>query len=206
MNRFTLTLTGILLPAFLLAQETNNSLGTKGDLIKPEAPATQAAGPNLGFAQFLPMIVALIIIFVLLKFVAPKLIGKFNKRLTTPLNSPIILEESANFATGNLQVVSVRGKSLLLAITPQGVTCLAEVPNKAQEDSVPAFFELLDKESVEPKPQRIVTHAVIEEEEKPKVKAHPATKAYGSQSKPTEKQPSREELLARLAQLQKLSS
>ncbi len=207
MNRFTLTISGILAPAFLLAQDANTALGTKGDLIKPET-TDQATCPNIGFTQFLPMLVALAIIFVLLKFVAPKMIGKFNKRLTTPLNSPIILEESANFATGNLQVVTVRGKSLLLAITPQGVTCLSEVPSKAPEDPVPAFFELLDKEAVEPRPQRIVTHAVIEEEveEKPKGKAHVATKAYASQSKPAEKQPSREELLARLAQLQKLSS
>lgn len=208
MNRFTLTLTGILAPVFLLAQESQNALGTKGNLISSEPTSAAAAGPNLGFAQFLPMLVALAIIFVLLKFVAPKMIGKFNKRLSTPLNSPIFLEESASFATGNLQVVTVRGKSLLLAITSQGVTCLSEVPSKAPEDPTPAFFELLDKESVEPRPQRIVTHAVVEEpiEEKPKAKAHPASKAYASQTKTTEKQPSREELIARLAQLQKLSS
>lgn len=198
MNRLTLTLTGILFPVFLLAQDAAN-LGTKGDLVQPEI-TTKSSSPDLGFAQFLPMIVALIIIFVLLKFVAPKMIGKFNKRLTTPLNSPIILEESANFATGNLQVVTVRGKSLLLAITPQGVTCLSEVPSKSPEDPTPAFFEILDKQSVEPKPQRIVTHAVIEEAEEVKPKAHPATKAYSSQIK-TKTQPSREELIARLQQL-----
>ncbi|MFM9873831.1 MAG: flagellar biosynthetic protein FliO [Fimbriimonadaceae bacterium] len=200
MNRFTLTISGILAPAFLLAQKTTTDLGTKGDLIKPEATA-QATGPNIGFTQFLPMLVALAIIFILLKFVAPKMIGKFNKRLTTTLNSPIILEETASFATGNLQVVTVRGKSLLLAITPQGVTCLSEVPNKAPEDPTPAFFELLDRQSVEPKPQRIVTHAVVEEATEEKPKAHPATKAYTSQTKAETKQPSREELIARLQQL-----
>lgn len=201
MLRLTLALTSLLIPAFLLAQET---LGTKADLI--QSTPVKPTGPNLGFAQFVPLLVALGIIFFLLKYALPKVIGKFNKRLTTPLNSPIVLEESASFATGSLQVVTVRGKSMLLAITQQGVSFLSEVPNQAPEDPTPAFFELLDKESVEPKPQRLLTHAVIEESEEKPAK-NPAVKAYQSQTKQSSKNetPSRDELLDRLAKLQKLT-
>ena len=206
MVRLTLALTSLLAPAFLLAQDAANSLGTKADLITSEP--VKPTSPNLGVAQFVPMLVALGIIFFLLKYALPKVVGKFNKRLTTPLSSPITLEESASFATGSLQVVTVRGKSMLLAITQQGVTFLSEVPDSAPIDPTPAFFELLDRESEEPKPQKLITHAVVEEPAEKSV-ANPAVKAYQSQTKkaaaPKTESASRDELLDRLAKLQKLT-
>ncbi|MBA4291408.1 hypothetical protein C0431_00380 [bacterium] len=198
LKRLALALGILLAPVFLRAQD----LGTKADIVT-SVPRTQGvtAGPQMG--QFLTLMVALGIAFVALKFWAPKMIGKFNKRLTTPLGSPITLEESANFATGNLQVVTVRGKSLLLAITPQGVTFLAEVPSKAPDDPVPAFFELLDQQSVEPKPQKIVTKAVVEmqEDEPAEVKPDARVKAYGA----AKSGDVRDDLKSRLEKLQRIT-
>jgi len=204
MFRLTLTLGASLVSAFALAQEVSNDLGAKKDIVVQQT--AQPAGASMSIWQFAPMMVALGIIFFLLKFALPKVIGKFNKSLSTPLNSPIVLEESASFATGTLQVVTVRGKSLLLAITPQGVSCLTELETKIQDNSAPAFFEILDQESESPKEQILVTHAVVEDQvTEPKVKAHPAAKAYKSQPTQSESSPSRQELIARLEQLQKLA-
>lgn len=203
LKRVPLALAVAIFPVFLRAEE----LGLKPDLVTtvPERVQQSAAvntGANMG--QFLTLMVALGLIFVALKFWMPKLASKFNRRLTTPLNSPITLEESASFATGNLQVVTVRGKSLLLAVTPQGVTCLAEVPSQAPHDPVPAFFELLDEQAVEPKPQKLVGRAVVEMAEssaksEPKVDAR--VKAYGA----TKAADPRDDLKARLEKLQRIT-
>jgi len=207
MFRLTLTLIAPLASAFAFAQELSKDLGAKKDIVVQHT--TQPTGASMNIWQFAPMMVALGIIFFLLKFALPKMMGKFNKSLSTPFDSPILLQESASFATGSLQVVTVRGKSLLLAITPQGVTCLSELDSKIEDNSAPAFFEILDQESEQPKEQKLVTHAVIEEEEvepvKSTLKAHPAAKAYKYQPAKKSDSPSREELIARLEQLQKLA-
>lgn len=202
MFRLTLTLTALTIPAFLLAQDAGKSLGTKSDIL--QAGPAQPVSSTLNPAQLFPMLVALGLVFFLLKYALPKVVGRFNRGLSTGLNSPIILEESASFATGSLQVVSVRGKSMLLAVTPQGVTFLAEVPANSPTDPTPAFFELLDQESKSPKPQNLVTHAVIEEAAE--AKPNPAVKAYAAAARPkkSDATPSRDELLARLARLQGL--
>ncbi|MBL8066900.1 MAG: flagellar biosynthetic protein FliO [Armatimonadetes bacterium] len=202
MVRPTLTLTGILIPAFLLAQSVSPNLGTKSDIMR--AGTAKPTGQTMDPAQLLPMLVALGLVFFLLKYALPKVVAKFNKGMSTSLNSPIMLEESASFATGTLQVVTVRGKSLLLAVTPQGVTCLSEVPTTLPGDPVPAFFEILDRESENPKAQTVVTHAVVEQAAEPK--PNPAVKAYAANARPRRKSatPSREELLERLAHLQGL--
>lgn len=203
MFRLTLTLIAPLASAFAFAQELSQDIGAKKDLVVQHT--TQPSGSGVNIWQFAPMMVALGIIFFLLKFALPKVMGKFNKTLSTPFDSPILLQESASFATGSLQVVTVRGKSLLLAVTPQGVSCLTELNAKVEDNSPPAFFEILDQESEQPKEQKLVTHAVIEEETKTATKAHPAAKAYKSQTTNKSDSPSRQELIARLEQLQKLA-
>lgn len=182
------------------ARTVAQELGTKPDLVTPPATAQPVAGPSIW--QFGPMIIALGIIFMLLKFVLPKAMARFNRSLTTPLNSPIVLEESAAFATGTLQVVTVRGQSLLLAITPQGVNCLAKLDSDSSPaKDEPAFFELLDQQADQPAPQKIV---------KPKPKApagrkvHPAAKAYTNCATP--ESVSETDPIQRLEQLQKIAN
>ncbi|MBS1723223.1 MAG: flagellar biosynthetic protein FliO [Armatimonadetes bacterium] len=120
------------------------SLGTKSDIVVDSA---KQAGPIVQPWDMIQMVLAVGIVAALLKWVLPKAIGKFGKRLTTPVGSGIQIEESANFGAGQLQVVSVRGKTLLIAVTAQGASCLADlsetrVPDKPEPD---AFFDILDK-------------------------------------------------------------
>jgi len=124
-------------------------VGTKQDLVLPksEAPAM------VNGMQLVQMIVALAVVIFLLKWGLPKVLGKINSRLTTSVGSSIRVEESASFAAGNLYVVSVRGKTLLLSASPQGVSCLADITeDKAAKKEEPAFFEMLDaaKQADEP--------------------------------------------------------
>lgn len=208
MNRFFTTLALGITSVGAFAQQ---ALGTKSDLIAPQTHAPPS-GPSIW--QFGPMIIALGIILMLLKFALPKALAKFNRKLSTPLNSPIVLEESAAFATGTLQVVTVRGNSLLLAITPQGVSCLAKLDPAPQQADEPAFFELLDEQATSPRPQKIVTPSDTTEPKKSKV--HPGAKSYAKASAktaktsdsqtPTDETDNREDVLGRLQELQKLAN
>jgi hypothetical protein len=115
-------------------------LGTKTESIP------SAGGSGAGLMPFFQLLVAVGIVFALLRFVAPKLLAKFNKRLVT--TGGIQIEESAAFAGGNLYVVTARGKSLLLSVSSGGVACLADLttatPEAPKEEPV-TFMEILER-------------------------------------------------------------
>jgi len=93
------------------------------------------------------MVITLIVIAALIKWVLPKFITKLNRRLTPTLGSSIRIEESAQLAGGMLYVVQVRQKTLLLSVTPAGVSCLSDLsePSSLKVDE-PPFFDILDAE------------------------------------------------------------
>jgi flagellar biogenesis protein FliO len=125
----------------LLAQ----GLGAKPDLV---VPTTNASG--VGLVDLLQMVVALAIVFALLKWALPKVVAKMNKRLSAKDGSSITVEESASFGGGSLQIVTARGRTLLLCVAQSGVTCLADLTGPApKHDDQPAFFELVDRAVVE---------------------------------------------------------
>ena len=120
-------------PTELLAQAT-----------KPDMVAKAPASP-VPVLDLLQMLVALGIVFALVKWGLPKIVSKMGARLSTPVGSAIAIEESAAFGGGQLSVVNVRGRTLLLAVSPQGVTCLADLTTAAPaRPEQPAFFEVLD--------------------------------------------------------------
>ncbi len=121
-------------------------LGTKRDSMA----VTGGASSPVGVMPLFQMLLALGIVFVLLKFALPKLANKFNKRLVTGLNSNIKIEESANFAGGALYLVKVKGKDLLLSVSTNGVTCLADVTSTEIAKSEPLFMEILDDQKARP--------------------------------------------------------
>jgi len=135
MRRFTHVFALLLIPAFSLGQK----LGTKADL-SLGAPSSSAGVPVL------QMFISLAIVLGLLKFVLPKVAAKLSKRIVTPLNSGIKIEESAHFAGGALYIVTARGKSLLLSVSNTGVQCLSDLtePNKAAPE--PLFMDVLKEE------------------------------------------------------------
>ncbi|MBS1716365.1 MAG: flagellar biosynthetic protein FliO [Armatimonadetes bacterium] len=132
-------------------------LGTKSSSALGPVTAAAAGG---GSFPILQMVMALLAVYVLLKWIMPKLANKVTRRLNVNLNSTIKVEESASFAGGNLFVVSARGKDLLLCVSASGVQCLADVtPTKEPEPLPPTFKEVL----VEASPIRLVE--AIEERE-----------------------------------------
>lgn len=201
--------TALTLSTFALGQDTK--LGTKPDLALSKPVASTA--PSIGGLEVVQLVVALVVVFCLVKYVLPKLVAKFGRKLTSPATSSIRIEESAHFGGGNLQVVSVRGKTILLAVTQSGVSFLTDLTDTQPQPDQPAFFELLDQakeEEIEPVvTEEPVVKAVIETPE-PKVvpnanKAQKAAKAYGSkpESKPVDELDA-DDLQARLKRLSKL--
>lgn len=135
-------------PAFAGAQ----SLGTK-----TETAALAGGGSPVGVMPLLQMLIALGIVFGLLKFGLPKIASRLNKHLATPLNSSIRIEESANFAGGALYLVNVKHRTLLLSVGSHGVNCLADVTEGSTTPEAPTFRELVESapewEPTEPQPE-----------------------------------------------------
>lgn len=140
--RRTATFIALLLTALATAQVPD--LGTKADIVvnTPEQPA-----PLVGGWDMVQMLVALAIVFALLKWALPKVVARMNKKLVTNSDSSITVEESANFGGGSLQIVSARGRTLLLCVSQNGVTFLTDLTKEAAKQEDPAFFELMDNAS-----------------------------------------------------------
>lgn len=149
MNGFRrLLVLSLMMPALSAAQ----TLGTKSD-----SAALAGGGSPVGIMPLVQMLIALGIVFTLLKFGLPKVANRLNKHLATPLNSSIRIEESANFAGGALYLVSVKSRTLLLSVGSHGVNCLAEV-SEPKPIAEPATFEELvqsapDWTPTEPQPE-----------------------------------------------------
>lgn len=130
---------GILMIGVSSARAQN--LGTKPD---PLTSAAASSGGGVGLMALVQMLVALGIVLVVVKWALPKFASSFNKRLAPGVGSSIKIEESAAFAGGNLYVVSVRGRDLLLASSQSGVACLADLSGHAPA-AEPDFGDLLDQ-------------------------------------------------------------
>ena len=120
-------------------------IGTKPDLV---VKTPQNSG-GVGAMDMVQMVVALAIVFALLKWALPKLVSRMNKKISTKAGSSITIEESASFGGGNLQIVSARGRTLLLCVSQSGVSCLADLTDATPKKDEPAFFEMVDKAVVE---------------------------------------------------------
>lgn len=119
---------GAVVGVFILAHSAlaggTGLVGTKlgGDFATPQPAA------GVGFAALAQMLFALAIVGFLLKWVLPRIAGKMTKKLTASPEGGIRVEESAQFAGGNLYIVSARGKSLLISVAGANVATLAELP------------------------------------------------------------------------------
>lgn len=140
--RHLATISGILLMRLSVAQST--FAGTKPDLTVGTSGQVQQSGGG----SFLQMMFALGVVFLLLKFVLPKVANKLNKRLVTTVNGGILIEESAQFAGGSLYVVNARGKALLLSVSSSGVSCIADLTKPSTEQ--PLFDEILGHHAQQP--------------------------------------------------------
>lgn len=111
--------------------------GAKADPVG-SSDSAGAGGPGLG--SLFNVLLALGLVYGILKFAAPKLMGRMNRKLSPGTGSDIRIEESATFAGGNLYVVSARGRSLLLSVGTGGVQCLADLTDPAPKAPEPPTF------------------------------------------------------------------
>jgi len=152
-------------PVWALAQQTSFP-GTKKDILS--APTTGGSSA-LGVLQLAQLLIALGIVFVVVRYLLPKLAARMGKRLNTKLGSEIKIEESASFAGGMLYIVQARGRSLLISVGAQGVTCLADLTEKPKaEEPFETFKEMVESQPV-PAEGAFEPKVPVEEEE-PKAK------------------------------------
>jgi flagellar biogenesis protein FliO len=136
MNRFFVLLCLVLSSSFALAED--GILGTKGDA------SSALQGPASTGGSLLQMIIAVLVVFGLMKFMLPKVMAKFGGKLNPGLGSSIKIEESASFQGGTLYLVSVKDRSLLLGVAGSSITTLADLGNANKPDPGPTFMEILD--------------------------------------------------------------
>jgi len=119
---------------------------------KPDLVSGVAAGSGIDFGNFIQMMLALAVVGALIRYGLPKLAPLFSKKLSTPLGSSLRIEESASFGAGQICVVQVRGRTLLVGATASSIEMLVDLTeDDRREASEPAFFELLDEQQRSPK-------------------------------------------------------
>lgn len=136
--RFLVGLCGIMAAQLALAQD-KTFLGTKPD---PATGVPTGASPSI-----MPVIQILIVAGIVvygLKSIAPKWIGKMNKRLVTQAGGGIQIDESASFAGGTLYIVRARDRVLLLSVSTNGVQCLSDLTPVQPEPKLPVFMDMID--------------------------------------------------------------
>lgn len=136
-----------------LCQET--FLGTKA-----EPTAAPAPSPAVGVMPVLQMAVALAIVILVVKYALPWGMRTFGKRMVTPVDSPIRVQETAACGTSTLHVVTVRGRTLLVASGPQGANLIADLTEAPPQPKT--FYEMV--EEAEPAKPEAPAQAAIETE------------------------------------------
>lgn len=171
-------------------------LGTKANPV-----SSGVGGSSVGIMPFVNVLLALGIVYGLLRFAMPKMMSRMNKRLVPGIGSGIQIEESAAFAGGSLYIVSARGKTLLLAVGSQGVQNLADLTAPPTEAPAPEIFaEIVDREMNAPV---LVPKAVIH---------HEAADPAGVEAPPPNNEPSvipadaREDWAIALERLERLAN
>ncbi len=116
--------------------------GTKPDVARGNTTAADLSSP--GLMPLVQMALVAGIVLLVLKVVLPKFASKLNKKLQPSVGGGIRIEESATFAGGSLFIVSARGRTLLLSVSGQGVSCLSDLSSAARDDPQPVFMDLLE--------------------------------------------------------------
>jgi len=116
------------------------------------------------------VLLALGIVYGLLRYAMPKVLARMNKRLVTGAGSAIKVEESASFAGGSLYVVSARGKTILLAVGAQGVRFLTDLTEMPTPEA-PSFGDMVEREFITTNHKQPTTFERVVAE----VESHPET-------------------------------
>ncbi len=136
MNRLILLICTVLGSSVAFAAD--GVLGTKSDSV----PALQ--GPTSSGGSLLQMVIAVLVVFGLMKYFLPKMMAKFGGKLNPGVGSSIKIEESASFQGGTLYLVTVKDRSLLLGVSGTNLSTLADLGTVSKPDPGPTFMEILD--------------------------------------------------------------
>lgn len=180
--RFSFVLSLVLASGSVFAQSALK--GAKADISVGNPTAAGGPGPW----ALLQLLLALGIVAALLKFVLPRFAPTLKNRAVKSLGATLTVQETTTFPGGSLMVVKVRGKELLIGATAQSITFLSEIH---EEQGAPAFFDLVDAAPGKEMP----IYAVIPEE---------AQMPISAEQREIE-QPAKDEVMRRLARLQKLA-
>ena len=174
----------IVLGATATAFAQQNATGMKPEVLG--APSTDKAPPLFDATALIQLCVALGIVYVLIRYVFPRLMSKLGGKVNTGIGGTIKTCETASCGTSTLQVLEVRGKTLLVSVNPTGVSLITDLTDATEaqaKDDKTAFFELLDARRQEPL-EMLATKAVVDDSRRD---PHPSPllgKERGSEPKP----------------------
>lgn len=138
MQKFALSLTILCLHGLAFGQTALSA--AKSDA----SPVSTAQSSSPAF-PLLQMVIIAVVLFGLLKIFGPKMKSFAGSKVRPGFDSSLRVEESATLAQGALYVVTVRGKTLLLGATTNGVNLLSDLTEaEKRELAEPVFFEHLD--------------------------------------------------------------
>ena len=183
------------LAAFLLTASCLSAAqgqGFPGAKPDPAGASSFSQSGSGGMGALFNVLLALGIVYGLLRYAMPKVMARMNKRLVTGAGSAIKVEESASFAGGSLYVVSARGKTILLSVGAQGVRFLTDLSETPKTLEPPSFGDLVERE-------------LISNNEERKTKNETEVRAVVGEIQAWDREPDREwtEALARLERLSK---
>lgn len=122
--------------------------GLYGTKLDGAGGAATAASTPFGWMQILQLLIALGVVAALVSYVLPRVLGRLTKAPRTTSSAQARIESIGSLPGATLYAVEARGKTLLLAAGPGGVTYLTDLPTN--EAGAVAFVEMLDDAATTP--------------------------------------------------------
>ena len=113
---------------FLAQQDASNGIsGLRDD---PIPPFSGTSG-SIGIGPLFQMLLALGIVVALIKFAIPKLLKRVAKKKVSEVLPAINVIETATVGAGQIHIIDVRGRTLLLGSTAQSLSLVADLTDEA---------------------------------------------------------------------------
>lgn len=133
--------TAFLTPILVSAQQ----FGTKKDMAVTNGPV---AAPTSSLNPMLSLMIALAVVFVIIKWGLPSLFKYLSKK--TSQSGAILVGDSAVIGSSQVHLVSVMGRTLLIGSNPSGTNLLADLTVPQNPGQPELFAEYLHAETHRP--------------------------------------------------------
>ena len=94
-------------------------------------------GGGIGFAQVFQMLLALVVVLFIVKWVAAKYLTKFAKTGAAKSSGELKIEQAATVSGGQILLMTVRGRTLLVGVGASGFATLADLTEEDTSDDSP---------------------------------------------------------------------